>query len=174
MKNTFIILALITFLVACGENESSQTSSSSNASSSQPTKKPEKLLACSILSEEYIKSTYPGATISQMKEGGRTYPLCSARFKFNNLEYDLSLTLGVIGGADESFLESSVSYFKGKGKIQAIQGAGEKAYNRMGGAGQISALSNGNLIHVSAYIANKYDLELSKKITNDMFKELEK
>lgn len=174
MNNTLVILALISTLTACGENQSSQSVDTNKSSSNQSVSKSEKLLACSILSENYIKSAYSGATIVQVKEGGRTHPLCSARFKYDAIEYDVSLTLGVIGGADESYLESSVSYFKEKGRIEVITGAGEKAYNRTGGADQVSALNKGNLIHVSAYKANKYDLEFTKKVANDMFKVLDK
>jgi hypothetical protein len=174
MKKTIIILTLFLILTSCGDDKSAASSDSSNKSTSshKSDKKAGKILACSVLSKDYIQSKYTGAEITMLNEGGRTYPLCSARFKFENAEYDISLTLGVIGGADEATLEQSVSYFKKKGSVEDVSGVGEKAYNRTGNSGQISALNNGNLIHVSAYKDNKYDLELAKNITNSLFKEL--
>ncbi len=176
MKRTIVILSSILMLVSCGNENSTSASDSSNkpTSNNKPAQKAEKLLACSVLSKDFIQSKYASAEITMLKEGGRTYPLCSARFKFENSEYDVSLTLGVIGEADESYLESSISYFKEKGRIEKISGVGDEAYNRTGGADQISALKNGNLIHVSTYKNNKYDLEMAKKMTNDLFSELEK
>ncbi len=176
MKNIIIIPALILMLAACesGSSVTSDDSSIKHSSNDQPQNKSEKLLACSVLSKDFIQSIYAGAEIVMLKEGGRTYANCAARFKFKGSEYDISLTLGVIGSADESILEQSVSYFKKKGSVEDVTGVGEKAYNRTGSSGQISALKNGNLIHVSAYKNNKYDLELTKKITNDLFGELDK
>lgn len=173
MKYIFSVLTITLLLSACGDNESSKSTSSNESSSSQSSKQAGKLLACSVLSENYITSTYKDAIIIEMKEGGRSHPLCSSRFEYEGVEHGISLTLGVIGEADESYLEASTSYFKEKGRIEEITGVGEKAYNRTGGADQISAISNQNLIHVSAYKASKYDLEFAKKVTNDMFKILE-
>ena len=133
MKKIIIILTLILILTSCGGDNSTVSSSDSSTkplSNNQPAKKKEKLLACTVLSKDFIQSIYPDTEILMLKEGGNTYPLCSARFKYKGSEYDVSLTLGVIGGADDATLEQAVSYFKKKGSVEVISGAGERAYNR--------------------------------------------
>lgn len=160
-------------LIACGDDKHAATENKPLASSKSKvvtkTNEQEKLLACSVLDVNYIKSNYPDATEIKLEESGRTYALCSVDFIHNEKKHHFNLTLGVIGGADESHLEASASYFRKKNRIESITGAGEKAYNRTGKGGQISAIHQGNLIHVSVQIDFKYDLELSKKLTNDMF-----
>ncbi len=177
MNKIIILFALFSMLVACGEDQLDSTDNKSSGSSKSKavakTNKQEKLLACSILDESYINSKYPGAKEVKLKESGTTYPFCSGSFVHNEKKYNFNLTLGFIGGADESHLEASASYFRQKNRIESIDDAGEKAYNRTGKGGQISALHQGNLIHVSAKVDSNYDLELSKILTNDMFEVLD-
>ncbi|MCO4756240.1 MAG: hypothetical protein KC478_17290 [Bacteriovoracaceae bacterium] len=177
MKRIIIISALLSILIACGDDKQASTDnkSTSNSKSKATAKlnKQGKILACSILDESYINSKFPGATQIELKDSGTRFPNCGAVFVYNNKNYKFNLTLGVIGGAGESHLESAVSYFRQKNKIESIDGAGEKAYNKTGKSGQISAIHNGNLMHVSAKVDLVYDLELSKTLTNDMFEVLD-
>jgi hypothetical protein len=172
MNRIIIVTALISMLVACGEDKQVSTDNkpvSSKSKAVAKANKQEKLLACSILNESYINTKYPGAKVVTLKESGTSFPYCQAGFAHDQKNYQFNLTLGFIGGADESHLEASASYFRQKNRIESITGAGEKAYNKTGKGGQISALHQGNLIHVSARVDSKYDLELSKSLTNDLF-----
>ena len=169
MKKIIFISIITMLLSACGDN-----STTANNPKTQTVKNKEKLQACSILSEGYIKTTFPGATIKRMEDSGGMYPLCNVDLMKDGEFYAMYLTLGVIGGANEALLEVSVSHFKKKGYVKPISDVGEKAYNKDGMMGQISAIQDGNLIHFGISKEGKYDLELSKKIISDMFDVLTK
>lgn len=176
MNNIIIVFALFLILVACGEDKQAKTDNKPSVTSKSKAvvKTSKKLLACSILDESYINSKYPGAKEIKLEDSGTRFPYCRAGFVHNDKNYQFNLTLGVIGGAGESHLEASAAYFRKKKRIEPIVGAGEKAYNKTGKGGQISAIHQGNLIHVSARVDSKYDLEISKTLTNDMFVVLDK
>ncbi len=175
MKKIITIVVFNSLLVACsGGSSSASLSSEITTDANVPIKKQEKLAACSVLNESFIKSHFSGATDIKLKESDSSYPLCNARFISQGSAYELNLTLGVIGKASAKTLDASVSYFS-KNLVEPLEGVGEKAYLKTGMMGQISALSGGNLIHFGLYKNDTLDLELpmAKDIMNKIFKKLE-
>ena len=173
MKKTILVMVLNSFLVSC-DGDSTSPSSSTTINAKSAVQKQEKLAACSILNENFIKSQFSGATDIKLKESDSSYPLCNAKFTSQGITYELNLTLGVIGSASIKTLDRSVSYFS-EDLIEPLSGVGEKAYLKTGMMGQISALNGGNLVHFGLYKNDTLDLELpmAKDIMNKIFEKLE-
>jgi len=174
MKKIVSIVILNSLLVACGGDSNAPSSASTSTNEKTTVQKQEKLKACSVLDESFIKSEFSDVTDIKLNESESAYPLCNAKFISQGLSYELNLTLGVIANASANTLDASISYFSEK-LIEPLDGVGEKAYLKTGVMGQISAISGGNLLHFGLYKNDTLDLDLpmAKDIMNKIFKKLE-
>ncbi len=160
-------------LGACGDNSSqSQSASATKSAVAQPKQENKIVDACTVVSEDFLKSQFSSIEGYDCKKGSTNrFPFCSVQFKSAGVEYGLNVTIGIIGGADEKTLDGSQSYFIQKKSVEVLEGVGDKAYIRTND-GQISAVGNGNLIHVTLYKGMKPDLALSKQMTNELLQKL--
>lgn len=150
-----VVLIALTFL-ACG-GDSNKTS--------QETEAAEKTVVCSDLyNAKSLKNLFKEAT--EIKETRARDNYCSYTFTLNKEKHYTHLSIGGLGFANVAMLEQSVSVFT---KVEPIEGVGEKAY--MTTSGQISALSDKNLIHVSVS-ASSPDKERSKRLATEMLNRL--
>lgn len=156
-----LILSLIVLaLTACGE--------SSDEASKAEVRSEKELMCKDIYNEKIIKKVLKN--IQDFKETLANEKYCAYTFKIEGMQYYTHLTIGVVAVANLAMLEQSMSMFKTV-TFKPIEGVGEKAYLSTVGGGQISAYSDGNLIHV-ALSADAFEEEKTKLLTNTIFKKL--
>ena len=163
-KKSLLLFIAFTF-IACGEN-SNQKSLEVIQETAQ------KEIGCiEILNKNSIQEVFKEAkeidVLIDMPE--RHY--CQYIFKLSNESYSAYLTIGVLNTATKETLEQAVSVTS---KQTLLKNVGEKAYRTSVGTGQISALANGDLIHVavgkrSNRGPDEFDEEKSKDLTNHIF-----
>ena len=163
MKKLLLLsLTPITF-IACGEDTT--TTKTSN------TQKEETILCVDVLNKNTIKELFKEAKELTVTKERENY--CAYKFKLGSEQFYTHLSVGGIGFANLAMLEQSVTQFSASvtKNNKLLQDVGEKAYSTSLAGGQISAFSDGNLIHV-AVTGNKFDLEKSKLLTNAIFKKM--
>ena len=156
MKKLLLLSLIAITFMACGEDATTMTTNAQE----------EKTILCvDVLNKNTISELFKEAKeIVLTTERGTNY--CAYTFTLNKEKHYTHLSIGAVNWATEAMLDQSVSYFT---NVKALDGVGEKAYITT--SGQISTLSDKNLIHVSVS-ANKPDIERSKLLTNDILKRM--
>jgi len=161
-KNIFLFFIAFIFM-ACGDNAKSNEGI---------LKIPKKQVSCTeILNKKSIQEVLKEAKNIDILSDDSKHHYCMYIFELSNDAYSAYLTIGVFNTATEAMLEQAVSF---SSKKTLLKDVGEKAYKTSVGTGQISALANGNLIHVavgkrSNRGPDKFDEEKSKRLTNHIF-----
>ena len=133
--------------------------------------KVKKIICKDIYNEKIIKKVLKNIQDFQdFQETKAREDYCAYKFKISGMQYYTHLSIGGLGFANIAMLEQSISMLKTV-TSKPIKGVGEKAYVTTLGAGQISAFSDGNLIHVSLS-ADGFEEEKTKLLTNAIFKKL--
>lgn len=172
MKYILPITLISLALNACGGD----TSNTEQVSAAK--KQSEKITACSILTDSYIKKEFPSA--SEIKNEGSHIPdsqkdrYCVYSYKNNGEKYGVSLNLFAAKSpyADKALLESKVKYMTGS---ELIPNVGEIAYysKKMG---VLTALGNKSVVQVTAYSKDSNDADkqqaLTTKVAVGLLKEL--
>jgi len=162
MKLLLLSLIIMAF-TACGE---SSTATSNHKLKSE--KEDNTIMCKDIYNETIIKKVLKN--VQDFEETSAKEKYCAYKFKIEGMQYYTHLSVGGLKHANLAMLEQSMSMFKTV-TFKPIEGVGEKAYVSTVGGGQISAFSNGNLIHV-ALSANAFEEEKTKLLTNAIFEKL--
>lgn len=157
MKKVLLVAALMAMFIGCssesGSKEGSTTTGSTNGGTVSNGECNE------YYNESSIQKLFVNASDITVKRQDKSY--CSYSFIENSEEYRTYLSIGLLGGANESFLEQSTSRFDDK---EEISGLGDKAYiyTLAGSSKQITVLSNGNLFHVGVETENGFVFDEDK------------
>lgn len=161
-KLLLLALTAITF-IACGDDTTTTTAID--------IEKGKSILCINVLNKNTIKELFKEAkelTITREKEN-----YCSYKFKLGSEQFYTHLSVGGIGFANIAMLEQSITQLSASvtKNNKSLKGVGEKAYSTSIAGGQVSAFSDGNLIHV-AVTGNKFDEKRTKLLANDILKRM--
>lgn len=160
MKKLLLISLIAFTFVACGDD--------TNTSNPQEEKK---VVCKDVLNKNTIQTLFKEAKEITVTSERENY--CAYKFKVNQEQFYTHLSIGGIGFANVAMLEQSVTKLSASvtKNNKLLKDVGEKAYATSLGGGQISAFSDGNLIHV-AVSGDKFYEEKSKKLANEILKRI--
>ena len=161
-KPVLLFITAVTFM-ACGN--------SSENKHVNETKKEKIILCVDVLNTDTIKKLFKKANEITATSERENY--CAYKFKLGSEQFYTHLSIGGVSFANLAMLEQSVTQLSASvtKNNKLLKDVGEKAYSTSFAGGQISAFSDGSLIHV-AVMGNKFDLEKSKLLANDIFKRM--
>jgi len=173
MNKILLLLFLSILFVACDDSNNVQVSAKeeNKQSTIKANVATEKIALhpCDVLTREYIRSAFEGATNIVIKPSKYTDRFCQTSFELKGQTYGALLTFLVIGYADEMALEQVVFPFQDK---KIMVGVGDKAYHSAGNYGQVFAFKDKNLIQVYVRAGYKTDKKTAAKLANDMLEKL--
>jgi hypothetical protein len=172
--NKILLLAFLSLLlVACNDANNAQISvkekNKQSAIKENVATEQIALHPCDVLTKEYIRSAFKGASNVVIKPSKYTDRFCQTSFELKGQTYGALLTFLVIGYADEMALEQVVFPFQDK---KIIVGVGDKAYHSAGNYGQVFAFKDKNLIQVYVRVGSKTDKKTAAKLANDILEKL--
>lgn len=150
-----VAVALISFtMVGCGSDQEKEAAT-------------DKLIACDILSKDYMKNRFPGAGGIKTTAREASTSNCTYNFKVGRYSHYIKIELHT--GNDEEVLKQSIRN-RGEDGV-ALSGIGKMAFQDKK-IGQVNIWTGEHIFQVNVSDGQKYNVKLAAEIARDIVKKL--